>query len=344
MNSIKKYVGVALISGLVLAATGCKEKEENKETAVVEQERVELVSVSPLQKETISKSISISTVLQPYETMNISPSVTGAIRKINVDVASRVNKGQLLVMMDETQVKTTRLQFANLQTELNRVEALLKSGSISQQVYDQTKVQYDLTKENLDFLEKNTYVKAEFSGVISAKNFEEGELYSGMPILTLIKINTLKALVNIPEAYFPLVKAGKKVKLTSDIYEGRNFEGVIETIYPTIDANTHTFQAKVKIANAKEELRPGMYMSVEIDLDNVDAIIVPYQSVLKLQGANERYVFVNNEGYAKRVVVTLGKRFDDKIEVMSDELKEGDELITVGQAKLVDGVKLNISK
>lgn len=341
--NIRNLIGVAIISALVLA-TGCKGKKEEDKTAAVEKEREELVSVQPLAKETISKSISISAVLQPYETMNVSPSVTGIIKKINVDVASRVGKGQTLVVMDETQLKTTRLQFANLEKELGRVEALLKSGSVSQQTYDQTKVQYDLTKENLEFLEKNTYVKADFSGVISAKNFESGELYSGMPILTLIQINTLKAIVNIPEAYFPVIKAGTKVQLSSDIYKGRIFEGTIEIIYPTIDANTHTFQAKVKIPNAKEELRPGMYMSVNIDLDNIEAIIVPYQSVLKLQGANERYVFVNNDGYAKRIVVEMGKRFDDKIEIISDEIKEGDELVVVGQAKLVDGVKLNISK
>lgn len=341
--NIRNFIAVAFISALVLA-TGCKGKEEENKTQAVEQERTELVSVQTLTKETISKNISISAVLQPYETMNISPSVTGIIKKINVDIASRVSKGQTLVQMDETQLKTTRLQFANLETELSRVEALLKSGSVSQQTYDQTKVQYDLTKENLDFLEKNTYVKADFSGVISAKNFEDGELYSGAPILTLIQINTLKSIVNIPEAYFPMIKAGTKVQLSTDIYKGRTFEGIIEIIYPTIDANTHTFQAKVRIPNAKEELRPGMYMSVNIDLDNIEAIIVPYQSVLKLQGANERYVYINNDGYAKRVVVEMGKRFDDKTEIISDELKEGDELVVVGQAKLVDGVKLNISK
>ncbi len=343
MNKIKNLIGIALISAILLPATGCKEKENNQEQKT-ETERVELVSVTPLKKETISKSISVSTVLLPYETMNISPSITGTIKEINVDIASRVSKGQMLVKMDETQVNATRLQFANLQTELNRVEALLKSGSVSQQTYDQTKVQYDLTKSNLEFQESNTYVKAEFSGVISAKNFEEGELYSGTPILTLIQISTLKAVINIPEAYFPLVKAGTKLQLTSDIYPQKTFEGTIEIIYPTIDANTHTFQAKVRIPNAKEELRPGMYMSVNIDLNDVDALIVPYQSVLKLQGSNERYVFVNNDGYAKRVVVTMGKRFDDKVEIISDSIQEGDELITVGQAKLIDGVKLNISK
>lgn len=161
MKKIKNIIGIALVCALIIPAVGCKGKKEDKKVEKVEEERTELVSVSPLTKETISKSISISTNLQPYETMNISPSITGTIKEIYVDIASRVSKGQQLVKMDETQVNATRLQFANLQTELNRVEALLKSGSVSQQTYDQAKVQYDLTKSNLEFQEKNTYVKAE---------------------------------------------------------------------------------------------------------------------------------------------------------------------------------------
>ena len=88
--NIKNLIGVALIAAMMLTATGCKEKKEETNVANVQEEKTELVSVQTLAKETISKSISISAVLQPYETMNISPSVTGIIKKINVDVASRV--------------------------------------------------------------------------------------------------------------------------------------------------------------------------------------------------------------------------------------------------------------
>ena len=97
--NIKNLIGVAMIAAMMLTATGCKEKKEENNAANVQEEKTELVSVQPLAKETISKSISISAVLQPYETMNISPSVTGIIKKINVDVASRVSQGQTLVEM-----------------------------------------------------------------------------------------------------------------------------------------------------------------------------------------------------------------------------------------------------
>jgi multidrug efflux pump subunit AcrA (membrane-fusion protein) len=113
-------------------------------------------------------------------------------------------------------------------------------------------------------------------------------------------------------------------------------------VYPTIDASSHTFQCKIVIPNQKELLRPGMYVTTTLGLGKAKAIVVPYQSVEKLVGANDRYVFINNGGYAKRVSVTLGQRFDQDIEILSDEIGEGVEMVTTGQHKLVDGVKLNV--
>jgi len=80
-----------------------------------------------------------------------------------------------------------------------------------------------------------------------------------------------------------------------------------------------------------------------MEMGEMKTLLVPYQTVLKMQGSNERYIFVNDNGIAKRVVVTLGQRFDDKIEIISDEIKEGDEVVRTGQAKLVTGAKLMIN-
>ena len=136
--------------------------------------------------------------------------------------------------------------------------------------------------------------------------------------------------------------AGMKAAITSSLYSDETFNATVETVYPTIDQSSHTFQVKLRIPNSKELLRPGMYVNTTLALGEIDALIVPYQSVLKLQGSNNRYVYINDNGKAKYVPVTLGKRFDDKIEIFSPELSEGDELIIVGQARLIDGVKIQI--
>ena len=316
----------------------------SKETAKQEEERVEQVRTTVLQPREIEREISVSTNLQGYVTQNVAPSLTGKIEHIYREVGDHVQPGADLVRMDQTQYKTTKISLANLETEKNRITQLLQFGSATQQQYDQIIAQYNSTKEQLDFLQINTYVKAPFAGVISAKNYEDGELYSGQPILVLTQIDKLKALVAIPEAYFPQFKEGMKLTLTSEIYPDQTFPATVEVVYPTIDASSHTFQVKVVVPNGKNLLRPGMYVTTAIGLDKANVITAPYQAVEKLVGANDRYVFINENGRAKRVAVELGQRFDQEIEIIAPEIVPGVEMVTTGQHKLVDGVKLNVVK
>lgn len=321
---------------------GCGTKQEQTQTASQEDERVEQVRTTVLQPREIERVISVSTNLQGYLTQNVAPSVTGKIEHIYCEVGDSKHTGDMLVRMDQTQYKTTKISFANVETEYMRVRELLKAGSATQQQFDQLKSQYDQLKEQLEFLEANTYVRAPFDGVISAKTYEDGELYAGQPIVVLTQINKLKALIAIPETYFPLIKEGMKLTLTSTIYPDNVFPAMVEVIYPTIDASSHTFQVKIQIPNDKLLLRPGMYVTTTIGLGKAKAIVAPYQSVEKLVGANDRYVFINENGRAKRVAVTLGQRFDQDIEIIAPEIKAGVEMVTTGQHKLVDGVKINV--
>lgn len=314
-------------------------------TGEVAGERIEQVRTSPLEYQEVTRQIELATTLQGYDEMSISPSVTGIIEKIYVEVGDRVRKGDTLIRMDQNQLNTTRLAYANLQIEMNRVKMLLESEAISQQAYDQTKLSFDQTAESLKFLEENTFVRAQFDGVISAKTYEDGELYNGaQPILELTRIDELKAYVNVPETYFPMVRQGMKVNVRSDIYPDRVFPASVEIVYPTVDPASHTFTLKLRIPNKSELIRPGMYVSTVLDLGKGKALVVPYQAVLRLIGSNNRYVFVDEGGVAKRVFVQPGERHDLMMEIASDSLEAGDMIVTVGQAKLVDGVKLNVVK
>ena len=325
------------LAALMFVACGKKAAVTTGET-----ERVEQVRTTVLQPREIEREISVSTNLQGYVTLNVAPSLTGKIEHIFCEVGDKVVKGQSLVNMDQTQYKTTKISMGNLEIEKNRIEQLLKTGSATQQQYDQILAQYNSTKEQLEFLETNTYFKAPFAGVIAAKTYEDGELYSGQPILVLTQIDKLKALVAIPETYFPKIKEGMKLSLTSEIYPGKTFPATVEIVYPTVDPSTHTFQCKIVIPNTKNLLRPGMYVTTTIGLGKAEALVIPYQAVEKLVGANDRYVFINENGVAKRVTVTLGQRFDQDIEIIADEIVPGVEVVTTGQHKLVDGVKVNV--
>lgn len=327
-----------LFAAAALMLVGCTKTQETTQ----QEEPAELVELTTLHSRQIQREITLSSNLMGYETVNIAPSVTGKIENIFVEVGDRVNKGKELVRMDEQQYKTTKLTLANLKVEMARMEGLIKTGSVSQQQYDQVKLSLDQTKEQLDFLEKNTYVKAPFSGVISAKNYEVGELYSGQPIVVLTQVDKLKTLVAIPESYIPQIKKGMKLSLRSSVYPDKEFPATIEVVYPTLDASSHTFQVKVVVPNEKGLLRPGMYVTSMLGLQKETVIMAPYSTVLKLIGANDRYVFINDNGRAKRVTVEMGQRVGDEVEIIAPEIVDGVELVTKGESRLIDGVKIKV--
>lgn len=333
-----RIIPIMFVAAVAAASCGGQQTQQQVE------QRAELVETTALSMSEISRELEFAATLEGWQTLNVAPSLTGRIEHIYAEVGTNVTAGTMLVRMDQNQYTTTKLTYTNLGVEMKRMESLRESGAVSEQVYDQTRLSYEQTKETLDFLEANTFVRAPFAGVVSAKNYEDGELYGGQPILVLTQISTLKALIAIPESYYPYVKKGMQVHIVSEIYPGEVFPATVDIVYPTVDPASHTFQARLKIANGSLKLRPGMYVKTNMSMGIDRAMVVPYQAVQKLTGSNDRYVFLDDAGTAKRVFVKLGQRFDENIEVISDELQEGDRLVTVGQARLVDGAKLNVTK
>ena len=244
--------------------------------------------------------------------------------------------------MDETQYLSTKLNYENSKNDFNRIKILNDSNNIAKQTYDQAKSGLDVLETSLKNLEQNTYLRAPLSGVISARNYEPGELFSGQAIYEIVQINTLKALAQIPETYFPEIKVGMKVNVKTDTYAGETFPATVEIVYPTIDERSHTFSVQLKIPNANRKLRPGMYVSTTLEMGQEKTIVVPYNSVQKVQGSDERFVFLAQDGRAHRVVVKFGQRFDDNVEIIADEITEGKTMIVQGVEKLHDKTPITI--
>jgi RND family efflux transporter MFP subunit len=348
-----KSISVIMISGLLLSACSSK---VNKETvpstdAAVEAGKAAIpVKVATLAKTKISRTVDYSATVLPFEEVNVAPASPGRIEKLFVEVGDRVNKGDNLFQMDRTQLYQLKLQLASLEKDLSRTDTLLKSGSARQQQYDQLKTQYDVTKTNVDFMEQNSLMKSPFYGIVTGKYFEDGEIYSGAPttqtgrssVVTVMQVNPLKVNVNISEQYYPLIKKGMKVSLKADVYENEMFTGTVFRISPTISAATRSFTVEIELPNRNELLKPGMFARVSMDLGEVDTFVVPANTVLVQEGTNLRYVFVDENGIAKRIEVVLGKRFDDQFEIISETLREGASLVIEGQSRLIDGDKIDV--
>lgn len=339
-----------LTGGILLASCAPKEKQQAGTAAVADDPVAAIpVKVMPVSKTTIARTIDYTSTILAYEEVNLAPSTPGRVDKIYVEVGDRVQKGQNLFLMDRTQYYANKIQLANLEKDLARIDTLFKLGSVTEQLYDQTNAQYEVMKTNVEFMEENTLLEAPFDGIITGKYLEDGELYSGAPgmsgkaaVVTLMQINPVKIIVSISEQYFPLIRNGMKVRVAADVYPDKSFDGTIFRVHPTIDAMSRTFRAEVRISNGSELLRPGMFARAFIDMGEVETVVIPASTVMLQEGTNERYVFVVENGVAVRKPVTLGQRFDDRLEITGGDLKVGDALVTEGQARLNNGQQVEI--
>jgi membrane fusion protein, multidrug efflux system len=134
-----------------------------------------------------------------------------------------------------------------------------------------------------------------------------------------------------------------KADVRSEIYPDLSFKGEIFRVYPTIDNATKTFTVEVKIQNGNLKLRPGMFSKINLDLGKGNAILIPNISLIKQTGTNDMYVFVNKNNVAQKTPVKTGRMINDRIEIL-DGVKDGDEIIVVGQNKLENQTPISIIK
>jgi membrane fusion protein, multidrug efflux system len=341
---------IFVIPVLIIAVSGCSAPGAGADAGSEASERTEPVRTIEIASTEIARKVTYNANLQAFREVHLAPAAPGRIEAVLVEPGVRISQGQLLVEMDKTQLLQAQVQLQNIEKDYSRLDTLRKAGSIPQQQYDQIRTQYEVTRSNVGFLKENTTLRAPFSGVVSGKYFENGEMFSGAPntpagkaaILSLVQTSQLKAMVNVSEKYYPQIQVGMPVIINSDVYPGEVFQGSVLRVYPTIDPVTRSFTIEISVPNSNEKLRPGMFTRAEIELEKVEAFVVPALAILKLQGSNERYVFINDNGRAKRVVVELGERYDDMVEIVSNGINPGDDLIVAGQARLLDGTAIEI--
>jgi len=351
MNTMK-ILTLGIVAGMLIFGTACTSKNEKKtDTAKTEVKQAVPVKTMLVGQELITRNIDYTASLIPFEEVHLAPSAPGRIEKINVEIGDNVSKGQIVALMDRTNLEQARINLMNLETNYRRLDTLKKTNSISDQQYDQVKSAYNIAKTSYQFLQENTQLKAPFSGVVSGKYFEDGEIYSGSPvasvgkpaILSIVQINQLKALIGISATYFPLIAKGMKADVKSEIYPDLTFDGEIYKIYPTIDNATKTFTVEVKIQNSNLKLRPGMFSKIQLNLGKGNAMLVPNIALVKQTGTNDMYMFVNKNNVAQKTLVKTGRMFDDKIEIL-EGLSIGDEIVVVGQNKLENLSPIEIKK
>lgn len=327
---------------LVCSCNGASKKSEQ---VTGTEERIPVVSVAGVSRHDVAHSEVYSSTVLANITNNIAPQTGSRIQKIRVEVGDFVQAGQVLAEMDRVQLDQARLKLVNDSTELVRLRGLYEAGGLSQSDYDAAELGYKVSSTSYANLLENTILRAPVSGVVTARNYDRGDMYTmTQPIFTVQQITPVKLLVGISESDYSRVHRGDKVKIEVDALPSRSFQGTINRIYPTVDAASHTFNAEVVVPNGDRALRPGMFARVTVTFDVQNNVMVPDIAVLKLQGSGQRMAYVvDDEGVAHLRIVTLGVHIGKEYEVLSG-LEAGDRVVIKGQSSLQDGIKVKVEE
>lgn len=328
---------------VALALCSCGGKKAQKGAAAVKEEQLPAVKVVDAKSEIVPIDEKYSVTLQAYAINNIAPQSGGRIISIKAEVGDFVEKGQVLAQMDKAQLEQAELQLNNLKSEYDRAKALYEKGGVSKSDFETIELQYKVANTTYENLLTNTILKSPLNGVVSARNYDEGDMYTmSAPLYVVQQINPIKAFVAVSEKNYSLLKKGIEVEFTPEALNGKTYVGKVTRIHPTVDAATHTIVAEVTIDNPKFELRPGMYSSARVIFSKGDAIVVPDTAVLKQQGSGVRTVYVlKADGTVELRIVEVGRHIGSEYVILSG-VQAGEKVVVSGQSLLRSGIKVEV--
>lgn len=339
-----------------MALTACSGKDNGQKEDAADQ--IPAVKVEKVYATTVDQNNTYTATVEPDIINNISSSTPNRIKNILVDEGMRVSKGQRLVVMDdvnttsyEIQVNNAKANLQNVQVNYDRAVELFKIGGGTKQQVDQMEIQLINAKNTLATAERtlrnvreNTVLTSPISGVVTARNYDPGDMTGSLPILTIARVQPVKIVINVSESELSKIHKGMKANVTFDTFGDEIFTGAVTLVSPTIDTASRTFGVEVTLPNSDSRILPGMFGRVTMNLGQAEHVVVPDKSVVKQPGSGNSYVYVcNPDGTVSYNKVELGRRIDNSYELLSG-VESGSEVVVQGQSKLADGIKVRILK
>lgn len=327
-----------LLPLLALAVTGCKPATPVAGGAGGGALAVQVVAV-PARQQAVSETVSLVGSVVPNEAIEVQAEADGLVKEITFAEGQRVEKGALLVALEETKLAAQLAESeANLQlarTSFERVKELLRGKLISQQEYDQASGTYSANEAGVNLkrrLLKDARVTAPFSGITGARKVSPGQVVSKSTSLTmLVDLDTVKVEVGIPERYLGQVSVGQTLEFKVAAYPKDTFKGEVYFISPQLDAGTRTALVKARIANPDAKLKGGMFASLELRLQlRESALVIPEPAIVNNGDATMVFALTASNT-AQMKPVKIGLRLAGKAEVLSG--------LTVGEMVVVEGVQ-----
>ncbi len=291
--------------------------------------------------------------LQAVNGVDISGSMAGLVKDIGFQSGQEVKRGQVLVRLDVDvemgDLRSAEAELALARTSYDRNVALLRSNTVSVAALEKTEAELKVRQAKVAGLHAQIAKKsvaAPFDGVLGVRKIDLGQyVQPGQVVVNVQDLSLMLCDFTVSQKDLSAVMVGQPVRMTTDAWPDKAFDGTIAAIEPLVDAKTGMVTVQAKFPNTTRQLRPGMFSKIEIDRPAMEKVItVPVSAVsYNLHGDA---VFVVRDGdkgkMVERAVVQLGDRRDGLV-VVKQGVKPGDLVVTSGQVKLENGSLVQIA-
>jgi len=308
------------------------DKDKKKDGKDKAQKKVAAYVVKP---SLLITEISVSGSLLAYDEVELKNEVAGRVVMINLPEGKFVRKGTLLVKLFDDDLQSTlkkqEAQLAIQQQIYKRQSELLRVNGISQNDYDQTGLELNGLKADIEVektLIRKTEIRAPFDGVIGLRAVSVGAIVTPSTLMTTIRTeNKIKLDFSVPEKYSSVIRQGMKVTFSMNNADKKYNATVIAT-EKGIDAATRNLKVRALVNSQSTELISGAYANVTLRMnENKNALLIPTNALIPQEESNS--VIVARKGKAHYVVVKTGIRQPTNIEIV-DGIQIGDTIITSG--------------
>ena len=338
---MKKHLTIIAMAAIAIM-TSCGSSDKTATTAAVQDEKPKVKIAASIVQD-VDQLAEYTTTVEAEVKNNIAPNSPLRIGKILVEVGDNVAKGQKLVQLDASNLEQLALQIENQKVEFNRISELYKVGGASKAELDNAKTALDVNIKAYNNRMENTIMRSPINGVVTARNYDNGDMTGAAPILVVEQITPVKMNINVSEPYYAKIDKKTEVSVQFEAYGEEQFPATVSIVYPTLDATTHTFPVELKINNKDRRVRPGMYGRAIVNFGTKSHVVVPDQAVIKQLGSGDYYVYVYNNGKVSYNKVTLGRRMGDKYEIVNG-VEPGSQVVVAGQNRLANGVEVEVIK
>jgi membrane fusion protein (multidrug efflux system) len=292
----------------------------------------------------VSERLALIGTLAANESIEIKAEIDGTLQEILFQEGQPVKQGDLLARIDDRKLAAAADEAeANAklsQANYERAQQLLRDKLISQQEYDQAAATFQMNAAGLELKRqqlRDARITAPFGGTISARQVSPGQVITRSTTLTwLIDLDPVKAEFNVPERFLGQLAVGQGIEVVIAAFPGRTFAGKVFFISPFVEPASRTALVKAEIANAKGELKPGMFANLHLTLQvKADAIIIPETALLP-SGERTVVFVIDDKGLAQMRPVKVGVRLAGEVEI-AEGLKAGEVVIAEGLQKVRPG-------